>query len=224
LGGAREARVSISENIAEVKQRIAEACRRAGRDPASVGLVAVSKTRTIEECREAVAAGHADLGENYAQELRDKAPAVPGARWHYIGPLQRNKVKYVVGTAVLLHSIDSPALLDEVATRAARLGVVQACLIQVNVAAEARKSGCAPAALPALVDAFAAHPSVRLDGLMVIPPLEGDPRPHFAASRTLAEQHHLATLSMGMSADYEAAIEEGATLVRVGTAIFGERA
>jgi pyridoxal phosphate enzyme (YggS family) len=216
--------VSFAERLADVRGRIGEACRRAGRDPASVTLVAVSKTRTVEECREAVAAGCAELGENYAQELRDKAPSVPAARWHYIGPLQRNKVKYVVGVAELIHGVDSPALIDELAGRAAKLQRVQPCLIQVNVAGEAQKSGCAPAALPTLIDELAAHPSLRLDGLMLIPPLEGDPRPHFAALRELAHRHHLAELSMGMSADYEAAVEEGATIVRVGTALFGERA
>jgi pyridoxal phosphate enzyme (YggS family) len=215
--------MTLAARIAEVRGRIVEACRRAGRDPASVTLVAVSKTRSVEECREAVAAGQLELGENYAQELRDKAPAVPGAHWHYIGPLQRNKVKYVAGVASLIHSVDTPQLLDEIAGRAAKQGVVQPCLVQVNVAGETQKSGCAPAALALLADAFAGRPSVRLDGLMVIPPLEGDPRPCFAALRALAEKHHLAALSMGMSADYEVAIEEGATIVRVGTAIFGER-
>lgn len=215
--------MSLGARLAEVRGQIDEACRRAGRAPASVTLVAVSKTRTVEECRAAVALGQLELGENYAQELRDKAPSVPGARWHYIGPLQRNKVKYVVGVAELVHTIDSPSLLDAVAARAAQKGLVQPCLIQVNVAGEAQKSGCAPSVLPTLVDEFAARPSVRLDGLMLIPPLSGDPRPHFAALRALAERYRLATLSMGMSADYELAIAEGATIVRVGTAIFGSR-
>jgi PLP dependent protein len=148
---------------------------------------------------------------------------VAGATWHYIGPLQRNKVKYVVGVAALIHSVDSLALLDEIAARAEKLGVVQRCLVQVNVAGETQKSGCRIDELPALVAAFATRPAVRLEGLMVIPPLEGDPTPHFRALRELAAGLGLPELSMGMSGDYESAIAEGATLVRVGTAIFGAR-
>jgi pyridoxal phosphate enzyme (YggS family) len=214
---------AIGARIAEVRAKMDEACRRAGRDPASVRLVAVSKTRSAEECREATLAGQRDLGENYAQELRDKAPLVEGAIWHYIGPLQRNKVKYVVGTASLIHSVDSLTLADEIAQRAHKLGIVQRCLIQVNVAGEARKSGCAPGELPSLQAAFAASPSLRLEGLMLIPPLEDDPVPHFRAIAALARTHGLAELSMGMSGDYQHAILEGATMVRVGTAIFGPR-
>jgi pyridoxal phosphate enzyme (YggS family) len=217
--------MSIAARLDEVRARIAEACHLAGRDPRTVRLVAVSKTRTAAECAEAIAAGQRDLGENYAQELRDKARelAQAGARWHYIGPLQRNKVKYVVGVAALVHAVDSLAILEEIAARASKLGVVQHCLVQVNVAGEAQKSGCAPAELPSLVAAFQAHPSVTLDGLMVIPSAEGDPRPHFRRLRELAQAHALPELSMGMSGDFEAAVAEGATLVRVGTAIFGER-
>jgi pyridoxal phosphate enzyme (YggS family) len=214
----------IADRLAEVQAHIAAACARAGRDPADVQLVAVSKTRTADECAQAVAAGQRDLGENYAQELRDKARLVDGATWHYIGPLQRNKVKYVVGVAMLIHSVDSLAILDEIAARAAKLGVVQRCLIQVNVAGEAQKSGCRVDELAELVAAFGARASVKLEGLMVIPPLAGDPRPHFRALRELAAGLALRELSMGMSGDYELAIAEGATLVRVGTAIFGERA
>jgi pyridoxal phosphate enzyme (YggS family) len=213
----------IRDRLAEVRAKMAAACARAGRDPASVRLVAVSKTRTVAECAEAVAAGQHDLGENYAQELRDKARVVTGATWHYIGPLQRNKVKYVVGVAALIHSVDSLPLLDEIAARADKLGVVQRCLLQVNVAGEAQKSGCPVDELPGLAAAFAARPSVRLEGLMVIPPLAGDPAPHFRALRELAAGLKVPELSMGMSGDYERAIAEGATLVRVGTAIFGAR-
>jgi pyridoxal phosphate enzyme (YggS family) len=211
----------IAERIAEVRARIAAACRAAGRDPSSVTLVAVSKTVEAARCAEAVAAGQPILGENYAQELRDKAPLVTGARWHFIGPLQRNKVKYVVGTAELIHSVDSISLAEEIAKQAEKRGMVQRCLVQVNVAGEAQKSGCAPAELPALLAAFGAH--ARCDGLMTIPPLEGDARPHFRALAQLAGAHGLADLSMGMTADFDAAIAEGATMVRVGTAIFGAR-
>ncbi|HZS39943.1 MAG TPA: YggS family pyridoxal phosphate-dependent enzyme [Polyangia bacterium] len=215
--------MTIAARIAEVRARIAEACRAAGRDPRSVELVAVSKTVEAARCAEAVAAGQQALGENYAQELRDKARLVAGARWHFIGPLQRNKVKYVVGTAELIHSVDSRALADEIAARAEKLGVVQRVLVQVNVGGEAQKSGCAPGETAALVEACAARPSLRCEGLMCIPPLEGDPAPSFRQLRQLAAGLGLRELSMGMSADFAAAIAEGATLVRVGTAIFGAR-
>ena len=210
--------MSIADALGETLQRIHAAAH--GRD---VQLVAVSKTVEVARVNEARAAGQLDFGENYAQELRDKAPLVAGARWHFIGPLQRNKVKYVVGVASLIHGVDSLALGLEVASRAHKLGLVQPCLVQVNVGDEAQKSGCARDALPALLDALRAEASLRIDGLMCIPPADGDPRPHFAALRELAMQHQLAQLSMGMSADYEAAIAEGATLVRVGSAIFGRR-
>jgi pyridoxal phosphate enzyme (YggS family) len=209
--------------IAAVLARIDAAARAAGRDPAQITLVAVSKTVPAERVRDAVAAGQLDLGENYAQELRDKARVVPGARWHYIGPLQRNKVKYVVGTAQLIHTVGDAAIAAEIAARAARMGLTQRCLVQVNVGKEVQKSGCAIEALPSLLAALAAHASLRVEGLMCIPPADEDPRPHFATLRGLAEQHRLAQLSMGMSADYELAIAEGATLVRVGSAIFGAR-
>jgi pyridoxal phosphate enzyme (YggS family) len=215
--------VSIAQRLSTVKSQIAEACRVAGRDPSSVTLLAVAKTVPPERCREAVAAGQLLLAENYAQELRDKAPSVPGARWHFIGPLQRNKVKYVIGTAELIQSLDGRPLADEIAERAARAGLVQRCLVQVNVGDEPQKSGCVEAELPSLIDHVRGLPSLALEGLMCIPPAEGDPRPHFARLRALAENHSLKILSMGMSADFALAIAEGATLVRVGTAIFGAR-
>ena len=210
--------MSIADALAEVRQKITAAAQ--GR---RVQLVAVSKTVEAARVNEARAAGQLVFGENYAQELRDKAPLVDGAQWHFIGPLQRNKVKYVVGVASLVHGIDSLQLGMEVASRAAKLGLVQPCLVQVNVANEPQKSGCPTNLLPALLEALRAAVSLRIDGLMCIPPVDGDPRPHFAALRELAARHGLAELSMGMSADYEAAIAEGATLVRVGSAIFGRR-
>jgi hypothetical protein len=223
--------LSIAERLAAVRAEVEAAARAAGRDPALVRIVAVSKLHPAAAAAEAVAAGQRDLGENYAQELRDKARAVAGAHWHFIGPLQRNKVKYVVGVAALIHTVDNLSLLDEIARRAAAHGVTQRCLIQVNVAGEAQKSGCAPDELPPLVDAFRERPAVRLDGLMCIPPA-ADPeatRPHFRALFALATAERARTglalpeLSMGMSADFAVAIAEGATLVRIGTAIFGER-
>ncbi len=215
--------MSLHENLRHVGDKIAAAARAAGRDPASVTLVAVSKTVPAERVREAMRAGQDLFGENYAQELRDKAREVEGARWHFIGPLQRNKVKYVVGVAELIHSVDSPSLLDEIAAQAMKRGVVQRCLVQVNVGSEAQKSGCAIANVPALVRAFAARPSVRCEGLMCIPPDGVPPRPFFDNLAKLAAAEGLRELSMGMSGDFEEAIAAGATLVRVGSAIFGER-
>ena len=216
--------MALADKIFDVKKQIEDAARAAGRDADGVTLLAVSKTVPAERVREALAAGQALFGENYAQELRDKAPKVPGARWHYIGPLQRNKVKYVVGVAELIHSVDSLSLLDEIAVRADRLGVVQRCLVQVNVGGEAQKSGCAPSDVPSLVQAFAARPSVRCEGLMCIPPEGVPPRPFFDNLAQLARVEKLPTLSMGMSSDYVDAIAAGATIVRVGSGIFGARA
>jgi pyridoxal phosphate enzyme (YggS family) len=224
---------AIAERLAAVRGAIARAAAEARRDPESVRLVAVSKLQPADAVAAVLAAGQRDFGENYAQELRDKARAVPGARWHFVGPLQRNKAKYVVGLAELVHGVDGASLLDELARRAQTAGRVQPVLIQVNVGAEPQKAGCAPDELSALVDAARALPSLRLDGLMCIPPsTPGDPegaRPHFRrlAELRAAERERtglpLPELSMGMSADYPIAIAEGATLVRVGTAIFGDR-
>jgi pyridoxal phosphate enzyme (YggS family) len=222
---------------------VRQAERAAARSPDSVRLLAVSKTMPAEDVAAALAAGQRDFGENYAQELRDKRGAVAAlaagadVRWHYIGPLQSNKVKYVAGKVALVHTLDTPELLAEMERRIAASGepTIQQCLVQVNVAGEAQKRGLAPAALPALLDRFAEMPHLRCVGLMLIPPLVDDPdagRPHFASLRRLRDQEaararpHVALdeLSMGMSHDFEVAIAEGATLVRVGTAIFGARA
>jgi len=224
----------IAAALARVRDRIAAAMRAAGRAPDEVRLVAVSKKVTIEDVRAALAAGQLDLGESYGQELRDKRQALarePRApRWHFIGPLQANKVKYVAGQVALVHSVDSVELLDALERR----GAPQDCLVQVNVAGEAQKRGVAPAALPALLDHVATLSHVRCRGLMTVPPLAEDAaaaRPHFAALRALREREaargrpgvELRELSMGMSHDLEVAVAEGATLVRVGTAIFGSR-
>jgi PLP dependent protein len=225
---------SIAAGLAEVRARIAAAERAAGRAPGSVRLLAVSKKMPADDVRAAIAGGQRAFGENYAQELRDKRaelaadPAPP--EWHYIGPMQSNKVKYVGGQVALVHTVDSVALLEAIAQR----GAPQACLVQVNVAGEAQKRGVAPADLPALLDRFAALANVTCAGLMLIPPLTDNPddaRPHFAALRALRDREtaiarpnvDLRELSMGMSGDLEAAITEGATIVRVGTAIFGAR-
>jgi pyridoxal phosphate enzyme (YggS family) len=208
------------EGLSRVRERIAAACARAGRSAAEVQLVAVSKTQPIEKLRQAFAAGQKIFGENYAQELRAKAEALPGAEWHFIGALQSNKARIVVGRASLIHTCDRLALAREIAKRAAS---PQRVLLEVNVGKEPQKSGALPEDVPALLDAVRALPALRCEGLMCIPPASGDPRSHFRALRELAGKLGLRELSMGMSADYETAIEEGATIVRVGTAIFGER-
>lgn len=239
--------MSIADNLREVRDRIAQAERASGRAPGSVQLVAVSKTVPAAGILEALAAGHVDFGESYGQEFRDKRTAVeegaqaaglPQPRWHFIGPLQTNKVKYVAGKVALLHAVDSADVLAELERRLVVLDVstqgCQDCLIQVNVAAEPQKRGIAPVALPALLDCFAGLNRVRCLGLMVIPPFGDDAelsRAPFAALRQLRDGEaqrprahvDLRHLSMGMSHDLEIAIAEGATLVRVGTAIFGAR-
>jgi uncharacterized pyridoxal phosphate-containing UPF0001 family protein len=161
----------IAEHLAKVRARIEAACRASGRAPSEVSLVAVSKTVPAERCREAVAAGQGVLGENYAQELRDKAPMVPGAKWHFIGPLQRNKVKYVVGVAELIHSVDNVVLALEIAKRSAHLGRIQRCLIQVNIGYEPQKAGCSPAEVRALIDALVAEKAVHSTGARGTAPL-----------------------------------------------------
>jgi len=225
----------IAAGLAEVRERMARAETAAGRPAGSVRLIAVSKKMPADDVRAAMAAGQRLFGENYGQELRDKRAALAAEpsppTWHFIGPLQSNKVKYVAGQVALVHTIDSVALLEAFEAR----GVAQDCLVQVNVAGEAQKRGVAPADLPGLLDRFATAAHVRCAGLMLIPPFTDDPaaaRPHFAALRALRDREadrsrpnvELRELSMGMSGDFELAIAEGATLVRVGTAIFGARA
>ena len=225
---------AIAAGLLQVRARIAAAERAAGRAPGSVKLLAVSKKMPPDDVRAALAAGQRAFGENYAQELRDKRAALAAEpeppEWHYIGPLQSNKVKYVAGQVALIHTVDSAALLEAIAAR----GAPQACLVQVNVAGEAQKRGVAPADLPALLDRFATLPNVTCAGLMLIPPLTENPddaRPHFTGLRALRDREtararpnvDLRELSMGMSSDLEGAVAEGATIVRVGTAIFGAR-
>jgi len=232
----------IASRLTEVRQQIADAAARAGRPADSVRLVAVSKKMPAEDVRAALAAGQRDFGENYAQELRDKRAAFESSaasagampRWHYIGPLQRNKVKFLAGQVALIHSVADVDILAEIDRRADALGAAQDCLVQVNIAGEAQKSGAALDAVPDLLDAFARSQRLNCVGLMLIPPFDADAaqtRRHFAALRALRDREaavarprvELRELSMGMSGDFVEAIAEGATLVRVGTAIFGAR-
>jgi pyridoxal phosphate enzyme (YggS family) len=216
--------MDVAAGLAQVRERIAAASSRARRDPASVRLVAVSKTKPLDLLRAAQAAGQTTFGENYAQELREKAEALPGVEWHFIGALQTNKAKMVVGRAALIHTCDRLALAQELSKRAKAAGITQRVLLEVNVGREPQKAGALPEDVPDLLEKLRALPSLAPEGLMCIPPAEGDPRKHFRSLRQLAERLALRELSMGMSADYEIAVEEGATLVRVGTAILGERA
>lgn len=215
----------VARGLAETRERIARACARAGRDPAKVTLVAVSKTHAPDAVRAAFAAGQRVFGESYAQELAGKAGALADLdlEWRMIGHLQRNKVKLVVAAGAAIDSVDSPRLASAIARRASDRGVRVPVCLQVNVAGEARKSGVAPSGVGALVQHVRALPGLELRGLMTVPPADEDPRPYFRALRELAEEHDLPELSMGMSGDLETAIEEGATMVRVGTAIFGPR-
>jgi PLP dependent protein len=225
--------VSLADRLAALQERIAAAASRS--DGRRVRLVAVSKHQSIAAIEEAYAAGQRDFAENYAQELTAKRTALADLeiRWHAIGPVQRNKAKLVIGCA-WIHTVDRIELLDALERRAAASGVIQHVLVQVDIAGEAGKSGAAPDDVPALLDAFATRPHLWCDGLMLIPPL-AEPeatRPHFGALRQLRDdlvrvarpRVRLAELSMGMSDDFEVAVEEGATMVRIGTALFGPRA
>lgn len=230
----------IRSNWEEVVRRAEAAAFRAGRDPRQVTIVAVTKTHPAEVAAAAVRAGIRDLGENYVQEMLDKQAQVEAevgpqrVRWHFIGHLQRNKAKYLVGRCHLVHSIDSVELAAELDRRAAKAGVRQAVLLEVNVAGEASKFGVAPEGVVALARQVAAFEHLDLQGLMTVEPLAEtaeECRPVFRRLRQLGEEcvdaglppEAMRHLSMGMTQDFEVAIEEGATIVRVGTAIFGPR-
>ncbi|OHX12096.1 YggS family pyridoxal phosphate-dependent enzyme [Chromobacterium sphagni] len=224
---------TLSIRLQQVGARLAEACRRAGRAPDEVALLAVSKTFPAADLREAYACGQRAFGENYVQELEQKSGALSdlAIEWHFIGPLQSNKTRIVAERAHWVHSIDRLKTAERLsAQRPADMPPLNLC-VQVNVSGEASKSGCAPQDAAALARAAVVLPGIRLRGLMCIPEPGPDPvrqAAQFAALRALAEQLRaeglaLDTLSMGMSADLELAVAEGATLVRVGSAIFGRR-
>jgi pyridoxal phosphate enzyme (YggS family) len=219
---------SIAARLDVVRRRIADACASAGRDPGSVRLVAVSKFHAASAIREAYAAGQCDFGENYAQELAEKHAALqdlPDLRFRFIGALQRNKVKMLLPQAQVIETLASLDAARTISGRAAALGIDAHALVQVNVSAEPQKSGVAPAALAGLLHAMAGLAHLSIDGLMAIP-AAADPaaaRASYAELRRLRDAAGLRELSMGMSDDLEIAIAEGATSVRVGTAIFGPR-
>ncbi|HSM94175.1 MAG TPA: YggS family pyridoxal phosphate-dependent enzyme [Anaeromyxobacteraceae bacterium] len=191
-----------------------------------VTLVAVSKTQPPEAIREAFAAGQRDFGENYAQEWRAKADALAdlrGLRWHFIGGLQTNKVKYLAGRVDYVHTVDRIELAEEISRRWAKAGAVARVLIEVDLGGEEQKAGCAPGDVAPLLARIRTLPAVEAVGLTCIPPPSEDPRPRFRELRALRDRLGLTELSMGMSGDWEIAVEEGSTLVRIGTAIFGAR-
>lgn len=231
-----EQKQRMAAAVAEIRATMAEAARRAGRDPAEVLLCAACKTRTVEEVRCSADLPIDLFGENHVQELVEKtdAGAYNGKPGHFIGHLQTNKVNKVVGRAALIQSVDSNRLLDKIEAAAARLGLTQEILIEINIGAEDSKSGVGPDDLWPLLDAAAAKEHIRVRGLMAIPPADADDtqtRRFFARMRELLGaaarrgygNGQMDILSMGMSGDYAMAIEEGATIVRVGTAIYGAR-
>ena len=228
---------AFASRLAAIQARIRAAEAAAGRSPGEVRLVAVGKTFPADAVREAVAAGVTDIGENYIQEARDKFEALQGTRaaWHFIGHLQTNKARYAVRMFDLIHTVDSYRLALELDRCARKIHKIQAVLVQVNVAGETSKSGVAPAEALPLIRQAAALENLAVKGLMTMPPYFNAPekvRPFFAALRRLRAEIAAAgianlalqELSMGMTGDFEAAVAEGATLVRVGTALFGERA
>ena len=226
--------MSIAENIAEVRERMAAVCRKAGRDEKDVQLIAV--TKYVEEARiaEAFACGLKTVGENHAQEVRDKLTFYKqyGAELHFIGQLQSNKVKYIIGNARLIQSADREKLLVDIDAYGKKLGVVQGVLLQVNIGGEAQKGGANLQDVPYLLELACGLKNLRVEGFMCVPPdVDAEAaRPYFARLYELRERYGamfpelpLKELSMGMSHDYPQAILEGATMVRVGTAIFGRR-
>ena len=226
----------ISANMKHVQERIDAACAKSGRDTKDVTLIAVSKTKPVEALMEAYEAGARDFGENKVQELLDKIPQLPSdIRWHMIGHLQRNKVKYIIDKVCLIHSVDSLRLAEEISKEALKHGITANILVEVNVAAEESKFGVSVEAAEALVIDIAKLPGICIKGLMTIAPFvdnEEENREYFRKLKQLSvdimrknidNRSMDIELSMGMTGDYKVAVEEGATYVRVGTGIFGER-
>lgn len=225
----------VAENYRMVDKKVQEACARAGRDRNEVTLIAVSKTKPVAMIQEAMAVGANVFGENKVQELCDKYELLPkDLHWHLIGHLQRNKVKYIIGKVDLIHSVDSLRLAEEISKEAVKKETEENILIEVNVAGEESKFGVSVADTEELVRQIAVLPGIHIQGLMTIAPYVENPeqnRPVFRALKKLAvdikmkniDNVHMDVLSMGMTGDYEVAVEEGATMVRVGTGIFGER-
>lgn len=225
----------IKENLEYVENRISEACKRAGRNRNEVTLIAVSKTKPVSDIREAMACGITVFGENKVQEMRDKHNEITEPlSWHMIGHLQANKVKYLPGVACMIHSVDNKKLADEIEKQASKHDIVMDVLVEVNMAHEDTKFGLSPDEAIDFVKEISVLPHLNIRGFMTIAPYTEDPesnRVYFRGLRELKDKVNelnipgvkMDTLSMGMTGDYEVAIEEGATFVRVGTGIFGER-
>ncbi len=227
--------IMIRDNIEAVEKNIEEACRRAGRDRKDVTLIAVSKTKPVSDIRQAMDCGMRVFGENKVQEIRDKTQEITeDVDFHMIGHLQANKVKYLPGKVVMIHSVDNIKLAQEIEKQFAKNDMTIDVLIEVNMAGEDSKFGLAPSEAPAFTKEISALPHLNIRGLMTIAPYTDDPesnRVYFKGLRELKDEINamdipgvkMDTLSMGMTGDYQVAIEEGATFVRVGTGIFGER-
>lgn len=225
----------LTENVIEVEKHVQAACDRVGRSRDEVTLIAVSKTKPVSDIEEVLTTGILDYGENKVQELSDKYEVLPkNIRWHMIGHLQRNKVKYLIGKVVLIHSVDSLRLAEQIEHEAAKADIVMPVLIEVNVAEEESKFGTTSEAAMQLVEAVSKLSHIKIRGLMTIAPFTDNPednRIYFRKLKQLSvdikskniDNVDMDELSMGMTGDYEVAIEEGATMVRVGTGIFGKR-
>lgn len=225
----------VTENLEKIEKRIQSACERAGRSREEVTLLCVTKTKPIEMLQEAYEDGQREFGENKVQEICRKLPELPGdIHWHMIGHLQRNKVRMLMGKTVMIHSVDSAELASTISKEAVKAGIVMPILIEINVAGEESKFGISPAQAENLIREIAVLPGIRVTGLMTIAPYTDDPetnRPYFRQLRELSvdiaqksiDNVSMSVLSMGMTGDFEVAIEEGATHIRVGTGIFGER-
>jgi len=218
---------SAVEGLEQVRASIRRAAADYGRDPASITLVAVSKTFPAEAIEPVLAAGQRVFGENYVQEAKAKWPALrerhAGVELHMIGPLQSNKAREAVELFDVIHTLDRPSLAQALAKEIARQGKKPRLLVQVNTGEEPQKGGVIPGEVDAFLEACRSQYGLEIEGLMCIPPAEDPPSPHFALLNTIAKRHGLTWLSMGMSADFDAAIQLGATHVRVGSAIFGNR-
>lgn len=225
----------ITENIMQVQKNIGKACQKAGRNPEEVTLIAVSKTKPVPMLKEAYQAGSLDFGENKVQEIMDKYPMLPkDIRWHMIGHLQRNKVKYIVDKVSLIHSVDSLRLAEEISRQAGKKQAELDILVEINIAQEESKFGVSRAEAAQLVEEIAKLPYIHVKGLMAVAPFVEYPeenRKYFRQIKELSvdiekkniDNVSMSVLSMGMTNDYMVAVEEGATMVRVGTGIFGER-
>ena len=226
--------MGVRENVQKIKERIERACKRVGRNPGEVSILAASKTRTPEEIREVFEAGIRLFGENRVQEARDKIPLLSdlSIEWHMIGHLQRNKVKYAVNLFDVVESLDSKELADELEKRLSKVGKKMRVFIEVKLSPEETKHGCSPEEALELAKYVLSLEHLKLEGLMTVPPYFEDlelVRPYFRKLREIRDNLedalgvNLPHLSMGMSHDFEVAVEEGATIVRIGTAIFGLR-